>query len=63
MIILPTGAHIKLLLCLGEALPVQGIHQENNAIYGGEIVLPQLARRLVPSEIERFESNLNHLKM
>lgn len=50
--------HVKLLLRLREALPVERVDEEHNAVHGGEIILPKLSRSLVPSEIERLEPNL-----
>lgn len=51
-------AHIELLFGLRKPLPVKGVDQKHNAVHGGKIIFPQLARRLVPSKIESLEADL-----
>mmetsp|Transcript_91646 Transcript_91646/g.263749 ORF Transcript_91646/g.263749 Transcript_91646/m.263749 type:complete len:285 (+) Transcript_91646:153-1007(+) len=48
----------ELLPGLLEACTVCGVHEEDDAVDGGEVVLPDAARRLVASEIVRSEANV-----
>ena len=49
---------IELLLGLGETSPIDGIDEVNDAVDGGEIVLPQATGGLVSAEVEGLELDL-----
>lgn len=50
--------HVQLLLRLRETLPVQRVDEKYDTVHRGKVVLPQLARRLVPPKVERLEADL-----
>merc|ERR1719270_2151323 len=49
---------VQLLFGLLEARTVRRIHEEDDAVHGSEIVLPDAARRLMAAQIERLEAHV-----
>jgi len=51
---------VKLGLGFLEARTLERVHEEHDAVDGAEIVLPELPRTLVSSEIVSFEANVSN---
>ena len=54
---------VQLVLSLEEAQMIRGIHQENNALNGSKVILPQSARSQVTAEIVGLEANAADLEL
>jgi len=46
---------VQLFFCFGEAASVNGVHEVDDAVDGGEVILPEASRGFVATEIEGLE--------
>ena len=45
-------------LALVEPLPIAGVHQEDDGVYGGEVILPDAASLVMAAQVERGEAHV-----